>query len=251
MEVIPALDLRAGRCVRLYQGDYSKETVFSEDPPAMARHWRQLGAPRLHVVDLDGAATGRVENADVIQAIVRAVDVPIELGGGIRDLATVSQVLLWGVDRVVLGTTAVLQPELVEQACLEHPEAIVVGVDTRQGKVAIHGWLEETDVNAHHLVRRMTALGVPRFIYTDITRDGTVTEPNFEGIAELLRATDRPVIASGGVSHLEHLRQLNALGAEGAIVGRALYTGALDLPQALRATAAYQPPGGQASPIHE
>lgn len=235
MDVIPAIDLRGGLCVRLYQGDYAKETVFSRDPAGTARHWYELGARRLHVVDLDGAATGHIANAAAIRAILQAVPIPVEVGGGVRDLSIIVEILGWGVDRVVLGTTAVLEPELVKQACRDHPDAVVVGVDARQGKIAIRGWREATDVSAVQLVRQMTALGVPRFIYTDISRDGTVTEPNFEAIGELLRATDRPIIASGGVSRLAHVRRLHELGVEGVIVGQALYTGALDLREALTA----------------
>ena len=245
MEVIPAIDLRAGRCVRLYQGDYSKETVFSDDPPAMARHWQELGASRLHVVDLDGAKEGYVVNEAAIRAIVKAADIPVELGGGVRSLETIGQALGWGVDRVVLGTAAVATPELVQAACRAHPGAVVVGVDARDGKVAVRGWLETTEQTAAALVAQMTELGVPRFIYTDISRDGTTTEPNFQALAELLSTTSRPIIASGGVSQLEHLERLALLGAEGAIVGQAIYTGALDLPQAVALVAKAATCGGE------
>lgn len=237
MEIIPAIDLRGGACVRLYQGDYARETVFSRDPPAVARRWYHQGAQRLHVVDLDGARTGRLENAQAIRAIVQAVPIPLEVGGGIRDLAAVAQVLEWGAERIVLGTAAVEQPDLVAQACQAYPGAIVVAVDARQSTVATRGWRADTSVTAQALVQHMAELGVPRFIYTDIARDGTATEPNFEALLELLQATDRPIIASGGVSRLQHLSQLQELGVEGVIIGQALYTGALDLRQALMTVA--------------
>ena len=233
MEVIPAIDLRDGHCVRLYQGDYNKETVFSQDPAGMARRWHELGASRLHIVDLDGAAAGQPRNQGAIQAILRAVPIPVQVGGGIRDLATIGQVLSWGADRVILGTSAVQHPELIREACRSYPEAVIVSVDAREGHVAVQGWREATQVSALQLVRQMEDLGAPRFIYTDISRDGTVTEPNFEAVQELLGATHRPVIVAGGVSHLAHLQRLHDLGVEGAIVGQALYTGALDLRKAL------------------
>lgn len=203
----------------------------------MARHWKQQGAHRLHVVDLDGAASGRLVNTAAIKLLVSAVDIPVELGGGIRDLDAVRTVLGWGVDRVILGTAAVHNPELVEDACAAFPERIVIGVDARDGKVAVNGWLETTTVDAWELAAEMAARGAPRFIYTDISRDGTVTEPNFDALAQLLLRVDRPVIASGGVSRVEHLVRLKALGAEGAIVGQALYTGAISVAAALEALA--------------
>lgn len=238
MEVIPAIDLRGGLCVRLYQGDYERETVFSEDPVAVARHWYELGARRLHIVDLDGAAQGTPANEGVIRAIAQAVPIPLQVGGGIRDLATVDAVLGWGVTRIVLGTAAVEQPGVVKAACEVHPDAVVIALDARDGRVAIKGWLEDTDVEATYLAQRMSEVGVPRFLYTDIARDGTSTEPNFEAIARMQQATGRPVIASGGVARIEHLERLQALGVEAAIVGRALYTGAINLPDALAAVAA-------------
>lgn len=237
MEVIPAIDLRGGLCVRLYQGDYERETVFSEDPVAVAIHWHELGARRLHVVDLDGAAQGTPANEGVIRAIARAVPIPLQVGGGIRDLATVGAVLGWGVTRVVLGTAAVEEPGVVKAACDAYPDGVIVALDARNGRVAIKGWLEDTDVEARDLAQQMAAVGVPRFLYTDIARDGTSTEPNFDAIARMQQATGRPIIASGGVARLEHLQRLQELGVEAAIVGRALYTGAINLPEALEAVA--------------
>lgn len=233
MEIIPAVDIKDGRCVRLYQGDYGQETVFSEDPVAVASSWQAQGASRIHLIDLDGAASGEICNRAVVEAIVKQVGVPVQLGGGIRDEATVSSLLGIGVGRVILGTVAVEQPELVERLCGKFGEAIVVGIDARDGHVAIHGWQKGTGVSALELCRRMADMGVRRLIYTDIKRDGTLTGPDFKAIAELVGSLDLPVIAAGGISTLGHLRKLGGLGVEGAIVGKALYTGDIDLREAL------------------
>ncbi len=236
MEVIPAIDLRSGRCVRLYQGDYAQETVYSDDPLEVALRWQEMGAARLHVVDLDGAAQGEPVNLGVIESIARSLGIPLQMGGGIRDMGAVEKALGIGAGRVVLGTSAVGNPGLVESVCRRFgPDAIIVGVDARDGLVATRGWRESSDVAAIDLVSRMTALGVRRFVYTDISRDGTMTEPNFQAIEELMKSADAAVIASGGVSTIEHLRRLAALGVEGAIVGKALYEGAIDLREAIAA----------------
>ena len=236
MEVIPAIDLRGGRCVRLYQGDYAQETVYSDDPVEVALRWQEMGAVRLHVVDLDGAAQGEPANLGVIESIADSVAMPLQMGGGIRDMAAIERTLGIGVERVVLGTSAVADPGLVESACHRFgPDALIVGVDARDGLVATRGWQESTEVTAIDLVHRMTALGVRRFVYTDISRDGTMTEPNFQAIEELMNDTDAWVVASGGVSSIEHLRRLASLGVEGAIVGKALYEGAIDLREAIAA----------------
>ena len=238
MEVIPAIDLKDGRCVRLYQGDYSQEQVFSDDPVEVALRWEELGAPRLHIVDLDGAATGQPGNLEVIGAIAAQATVPLQVGGGVRDLETATRLVEMGASRVVLGTIAVEEPALVTVA-LERlgPEAVVVSVDARNGQVALRGWREQSQVSALALLQEMTLLGVGRFIYTDIAQDGTLTEPNFSALAELLPLVSRPLVVAGGISSLAHLHWLAELGAEGAIVGMALYTGAIDLPQALQSLA--------------
>lgn len=220
--------------MRLYQGDYARETVFSGDPAGMALHWQSLGALRLHMVDLDGAATGELCHADIVEKVVRTVAIPVQVGGGIRRLETVQQVVDIGVERAILGTAALEDAAFVEQACASFGERIVVSVDARGGHVATRGWRQSTGVTAVELVERMTALGVKRFIYTDISRDGTLTGPNFEAIRELVEGTGSPVIAAGGISSAEHLAMLAGLGVEGAIVGRALYTGDIDLEEALR-----------------
>lgn len=234
MEIIPAVDLRNGKCVRLYQGDYAQETVFSDDPVAMALRWQSEGAKRLHLVDLDGAAEGEPRNLNTIEKIVAAVEVPVQVGGGIRSLETIVQLLDTGVSRAILGTVAIEDPALVEEACRRFGEQIVIGIDARDGMAATRGWLQQSSVTAGELANRMVDLGARRFIYTDISRDGTLTGPNFEAITELLSQLDVPVIAAGGISSIEHLTKLAELGVEGAIVGRAIYTGDVDFKEAVR-----------------
>jgi len=217
----------------LYQGDYNKETIFSDDPVEVALRWQSVGAPRLHIVDLDGAARGELCNLDIINEIASAVLVPTQLGGGIRQLETIEQLLKAGIERAILGTAAVEDHKLIEEACHKFSESIIVSIDVREGQIAIHGWHQQTGLKTVEFTKSMIQLGVRRFIYTDISRDGTLTEPNFASIAELIDTVRLPVIASGGISSLNHLRVLKKLGAEGAIVGKALYTGDINLKQAL------------------
>ncbi|MAF85492.1 MAG: 1-(5-phosphoribosyl)-5-[(5-phosphoribosylamino)methylideneamino]imidazole-4-carboxamide isomerase [Dehalococcoidales bacterium] len=235
MEIIPAVDLRDGKCVRLYQGDYDQETVFSDDPVEVALEWQSLGAARLHIVDLDGAATGELYNLGIIKEIASALLIPTQLGGGIRRLETVKQMLKAGVERIVFGTVAVEDPKLVEEACRSFSERIIVGVDAREGYIAIRGWRQQTELGVIEFVRSMIKRGVKRFIYTDIGRDGTLTEPDFTTVSELVNTIRLPIIASGGISSLSHLKLLKQLGVEAVIVGRALYTGDIDLKQAMAA----------------
>ncbi|MFC1913868.1 1-(5-phosphoribosyl)-5-[(5-phosphoribosylamino)methylideneamino]imidazole-4-carboxamide isomerase [Chloroflexota bacterium] len=235
MEVIPAIDLRGGCCVRLYQGNYHEETVFSDDPLETALKWQSLGVPRIHIVDLDGAAAGELQNLPIVKEIAGAVLIPTQLGGGIRQLETIEEVLKAGVERVVLGTAAVENPDLVKQACRKYRESVVVGIDAREGYVATRGWLRETETSALELAEEMVQLGVRRFIYTDIMRDGTLTEPNFSAIGEMVEKARVPVIAAGGVSSVNHLKLLKKLGVEGAIVGKAIYTGDINLKKAIAA----------------
>jgi phosphoribosylformimino-5-aminoimidazole carboxamide ribotide isomerase len=238
MEVIPAIDLLEGRCVRLYQGDYAQSEVFDENPVAVARQWVDQGATRLHLVDLDGAKAGHPVNQAAIEAIVRAVNVPVQVGGGLRDRQSVADLLTLGVQRVILGTVAVEQPDLIAQLGQEFPDQIVVGIDARNGKVATRGWLETSEVEAVTLAQQMAEFGVAAIIYTDIHRDGTLQGPNREALRELAGAINIPVIASGGVSSVTDLLNLLALepvGVTGAIVGRALYTGNIQLKEAIRA----------------
>jgi phosphoribosylformimino-5-aminoimidazole carboxamide ribotide isomerase len=234
MEIIPAIDLRNGKCVRLYQGDYDRETVFGQDPVAMAKHWQDLGATRLHVVDLDGAKSGRPINDIVINDIVQALDIPIELGGGIRDINNIEQMINIGVGRVILGTIAVENPDLVREACAKYGEGIVVGIDADDGYVKTRGWKEQSTITAIDLAKQMEGLGAKRFIYTDISRDGTLAGPNFEATALFQSSINGAVIASGGVSSLSDIVKLAQIGVEGAITGQAIYTGKLDLIEALR-----------------
>ncbi|MCH8345724.1 MAG: 1-(5-phosphoribosyl)-5-[(5-phosphoribosylamino)methylideneamino]imidazole-4-carboxamide isomerase [Chloroflexi bacterium] len=236
MEIIPAIDIRGGRCVRLVQGDYDRETVFADDPADAARRWRDAGAKRLHVVDLDGAREGRAVNAASVERIVAAVDVPVQLGGGLRDLETIGGYLEAGVERVVLGTAAVKDQALLASALARFPGRIGVGVDARDGIVVTEGWRDSSGITASELLRQIAELGVPWVIYTDTLRDGTLTEPNFDALETLL--SDRQhlrIIYSGGVSTIDHLRRLAETGVEGAIVGRALYTGDINLAEALAA----------------
>jgi phosphoribosylformimino-5-aminoimidazole carboxamide ribotide isomerase len=236
MEVIPAVDIKGGRCVRLYQGDYGRETVFSENPVDVALGWKTQGARRLHMIDLDGAAGGRVQNIEVIKTIVRKLGLPVQLGGGIRDEATVAELLGTCIDRVILGTAAVENAELIKSLCRKYGEAIVVGIDARDGYVATHGWVKATEIKALTLGLQMVDLGVKRIIYTDIKRDGTLTEPGFEAIAEMVKGLNVGIIAAGGISKISHLIKLKELGVEGAILGRAIYTGDINLKEALEAT---------------
>lgn len=238
MEVIPAIDIRAGRCVRLYQGDYQRETVFAEDPVAVALEWQRQGAPRLHLVDLDGAAQGRPANLDAIKSILSQLTIPVQVGGGVRDAATADTLLAAGANRVVLGTAAVEDPDLVQQLCQRHgSQRVVVAIDAREGQVATRGWRETTSIGVLALAQEMAALGVCRLLYTDISRDGTLTGPNIAANAALVRQTGLAVLASGGVASLEHIRQLGTAGVEGVVLGRALYTGAINLADALAAAA--------------
>ena len=232
-EVIPAIDLRGGRCVRLYQGDFAKETVFSNDPVGVARRWEAAGAPRIHVVDLDGAASGSPVNTSIVEAIAGAVSIPIQVGGGLRTIEAIELLLARGAQRVVLGTSAAEDPALVGEAAQRFGEAIVVGVDARDGLVATHGWVKAQAISAVDLIKRMEALDVRRFVYTDIVRDGALTGPAVDSIGDLLASTGAAIIASGGVSSLADLEQLAGLGIEGAIVGRAVYTGDVDLRRAV------------------
>ena len=240
MEVIPAIDLKDGACVRLYQGDFEQTTVFSTDPAETALRWQRAGASRIHVVDLDGSRSGIPANLESIRAIVDAVSVPLQVGGGVRTVETAQALLGAGVERVVLGTAAVEDPALVQQLCRRWgAERVVVAVDARKGRVAIRGWTEDTPVDATDLVKEMAVLGPQRFLFTDISRDGTMTAPNFDAVAAMVQNTGLAIIASGGVTSLDDLCKLAQTGAEAAIVGRALYEGSLDLAEAIEASAAH------------
>jgi len=236
MEVIPAIDLKGGRCVRLYQGDFDRVTVFSDTPADVARRWEEAGARRIHVVDLDGAQRGRPTNLEALAEVLEAVKVAVQVGGGIRTYEDVQRLLGMGAERAVLGTPAVEDPDMVAKLCQAFgQDAIVVSVDARDGMVTIRGWQQQTEVEAATLIRQMGERGVERFVYTDVARDGTLTGPNFAAVESLIKKTGGRIIAAGGISSIEHLVRLAKAGAEGAIVGQALYTGDIDLRQALEA----------------
>ena len=233
MEIIPAIDIRGGRCVRLYQGDHDRETVVDEDPVTAALTWHSQGARWLHVVDLDGALAGEPKNMEAIEKIIKEGGLQIELGGGIRQEEVAERLLGQGVSRIILGTAAIENRELVEKLCRRFGQAIAVSLDTRDGKIATHGWQKNTVIEVLQLSREMVEAGVRRFIYTDIRRDGTLTEPNFDMIRRLIVETNVPVLVAGGIARLEHLRRIRQLGAEGAIIGKALYTGDINLREAI------------------
>ncbi|MFW6056845.1 MAG: 1-(5-phosphoribosyl)-5-[(5-phosphoribosylamino)methylideneamino]imidazole-4-carboxamide isomerase [Chloroflexota bacterium] len=233
MEIIPAIDLRHGACVRLFQGDYSREEVFGTDPSAVAERWRDAGATMVHVVDLDGAAAGELVNKAAIGGILSVPGVRVEVGGGIRTLGDADWLMSNGTERVILGTMSVEEPALVRQLVDTFDGAIVVSLDARDGRIATRGWLVDTQVDVSDLCEKMREAGVSRFIYTDVRRDGTLTEPNFDAIERLVAGTDAPVVAAGGITTIEHIARLRDIGAAGAILGKSIYTGSIDLKEAI------------------
>ena len=240
MLVIPAIDLAAGQCVRLTQGDMRRKTVYHDDPAEVARWWTDQGAALIHIVDLDGAMGGSLANESSIRAIRRATQAPLEIGGGIRTADDVARVLDLGATHAIMGTTALRDPEALTQALARFPAQIIVGIDARDGRVAVEGWTESTDIAAVDLARRMGQMGVRRLIATDIATDGVLRGPNLAAMQAIAEASRVEVIASGGVSSLADIRalaELERLGVVGCIVGRALYVGAFTLPDALRAGA--------------
>jgi phosphoribosylformimino-5-aminoimidazole carboxamide ribotide isomerase len=238
MQIIPAIDLKDGKCVRLLQGDPARETVFSPEPVEVALHWQELGARRLHVVDLDGAFEGSPRNWNLVEKIVKAVKIPVQLGGGLREEDTVLKVLGSGVERIILGTSAVEDPNFLLDLCDNFPNRIMAGIDARNGLVAVSGWARTTKVDAVQFASALSAYKLAGIVYTDISTDGMLKGPNLAGILGVARATAHPVIASGGVSSLEDIRAVKKLAAKGVvgiIVGRALYTGDIKLSEALAA----------------
>lgn len=233
MEIIPAIDIKDGKCVRLYQGDYNRQTIFDKDPIKVSLRWKSQGASWLHVIDLDGAATGVPKNMTTVESIMRTSDLLIELGGGLRQEKTITDMLHKGIKRVILGTIAIENPALVKSLCHSFGDAIVVALDARNGMISIHGWQKNTVVDVLYFAQQVMKLGVSRFIYTDIQRDGTLTEPNFESIEKLITELKIPIIASGGISKLEHVQRLRTLGADAVIIGKALYTGDINLQKAI------------------
>lgn len=236
MNIYPAIDLRGGNCVRLVKGDFSKETIYSTDPGAMAREWASAGASSIHVVDLDGALAGESRNLDAIKAIMKEGGIPIEVGGGIRNMSHIERLLTAGVHQVILGSAAVKDPELVKEACKAYPGRIVVGIDAKNGDVAVEGWEASGHIQAEELAKKMADAGVERIIFTDIARDGMLSGVNVEATVAVAKASGLKVTASGGVASLEDLKILKKRetdGIEGCIIGKALYTGAIDLRQAV------------------
>jgi len=239
MIVIPAIDLKEGKCVRLEQGLMDKDTVFNDNPAEQALEWQRQGAELLHIVDLDGAFAGEPKNRGAIEAIVKSISIPAQLGGGIRDIVTIEAYLSLGLSRVIIGTAAQRNPELVREACARFPGRIVVGIDAKDGMVAVQGWAEVTGITAVELARKFEDCGVSAIIYTDISRDGMLQGPNIEATRTLAESVGIPVIASGGVSSLRDIENLMAVessGVSGVITGKAVYTGAIKLSEAIALT---------------
>ncbi len=237
MIIFPAIDIRGGKCVRLFKGDFNQETVFSDSPAAMARKWQAQGAEYLHLVDLDGALAGASQNLAAIEEILNAVDIPVELGGGIRTMAQIDKLLAMGIARVILGSVAVKNPALVKEACAKYGERIAVGIDAKDGIVAVEGWEKSGNIGVIELARKMKDAGVKTIIYTDISRDGTLSGVNVEATVKLAQESGVKIVASGGVKSLEDIKALKAqehYGLEGVIAGKSIYTGSLDLQAAIK-----------------
>lgn len=232
MIIYPAIDIIDGKCVRLQQGSYSDVTIFGDNPVEMAMKWESQGAGYLHVVDLDGARSGTSDNSEVIKQIANKLTIPVQLGGGIRSLDTIEKILSNGISRVILGTSAVNNQEMLKQALKEYKDKIVVGIDAKDGMVAIHGWEKTSDFTAIDFARRVEGLGAKTIIYTDISRDGMLNGPNLAAMSDMAKSVGIEVIASGGVSCLKDIINLKATGVRGVIVGKALYTGNIDLKEA-------------------
>lgn len=243
MQIWPAIDLRGGRCVRLEQGDFSRETVFGDDPAAMARHWVEQGATRLHLVDLDGARSGEPLNAAAVTAILAAVTIPCQLGGGVRSETTIRRWIEAGVERVVIGTEALKRPAWFGEACRQFPQQLVLGIDARDGQVATDGWTETSHTSAVDLAAQFAELPLAGIVYTDIATDGMLAGPNVEATAAMCRAARVSVIASGGVTSAEDVQRLAGVGAAGCIIGRALYEKRLTLSEAIEAAQNSETPG--------
>lgn len=234
MIIYPAIDIKEGRCVRLLQGRFDDVTVYGDDPVQMASRWISLGAKWLHIVDLDGARGESLNNRNIILEIVKKFSVSVQTGGGIRTMKDIEQLVNAGVSRIILGTAAVRNPVLVKEALSDYPEKVAVGIDAKNGKVAIEGWEQVSDYTAVDFAKKMEQLGCRVIIYTDIDTDGTLAGPNLKAMKEMISSVNMEVIASGGVSSIEDLKNLKVIGAAGAITGKAIYTGAIDLAEALK-----------------
>ncbi|HOQ36534.1 MAG TPA: 1-(5-phosphoribosyl)-5-[(5-phosphoribosylamino)methylideneamino]imidazole-4-carboxamide isomerase [Acetivibrio sp.] len=233
MIIYPAVDVKEGRCVRLVQGEFDKVTVYSDNPVEMALKWEQLGAQYLHVVDLDGARTGHVQNIPTISEMAVKLGIPLQMGGGIRTIEMIETILCKGIHRVILGTSAVKDPNLVKNALKSFGDSIAIGIDAKDGMVAIEGWAKTSEFTAIGFAKKMEELGAKTIIYTDISRDGMLAGPNLKAMEEMVNAVGIEVIASGGVSNIDDIKNLKEVGVSGVIVGKALYTGDLDLKEAI------------------
>lgn len=233
MIIYPAVDIKDGRCVRLVQGEFDKVTVYSDNPVEMGLKWERMGAQYLHVVDLDGARTGQIQNTPIISEMAVKLGISVQLGGGIRTVETIETLLCKGIHRVILGTSAVKNPELVKQALKTFEDSVVIGIDAKDGMVAIEGWAKTSEFTAIGFAKKMEELGAKTIIYTDISRDGMLAGPNLKAMEEMVKAVNIEVIASGGVRNIDDIRNLKNVGVSGVIVGKALYTGDLDLKEAI------------------
>ena len=236
MLIIPAIDIKSGKCVRLFQGRMDKETVYSDDPVSVAKRWEDEGAEFLHIVDLDGAVSGVPKNKEIIESIIKSVKIPLEVGGGIRNIETIKEYFSIGAKKVVIGTVAWENPILISEVCKMFPERIIVGIDAKNGNVAVRGWEDVTETSASTLAKRFEGMGISGIIYTDISRDGTLSGPNIDSIKSFAKSISIPVIASGGVSDINDIKNIMKLkkhGVTGVIVGKALYSGAVNLREAI------------------
>lgn len=234
MRIYPAIDIKDGQCVRLFKGQFSDVTVYGDSPAEMAKKWESLGGEYIHVVDLDGALKGHGVNAEKIKEICNSVNVPVQTGGGIRTMEDIEAKLECGIDRVIIGTKAVADSDFVKRAVDKYGQKIVIGIDAKDGMVAIEGWEKTSDFTAVEFAKKMVSIGVQTIVYTDIATDGTLAGPNVDAMAEMTKAVDADIIASGGIGSLEHIKSLVPTGVEGVIVGKALYTGKVDLTEAVR-----------------
>jgi len=234
MIVIPAIDLIDGQCVRLFQGKREAVTTYSNDPGSMAKRWESFGAKLIHIVDLDGAFTGNQANLDAIRKIRQSVQIPLQVGGGIRNVESITRLFSLGIERVILGTAAIEDPEFVKSSCGQYPGRVLIGIDAKDGMVAVKGWKEVTSLNVREMAGRLGDAGAAGIIYTDIARDGTLSGPNVKAVREMVESVSIPVIAAGGVSNIEDIKKLMGIkNLWGAITGKAIYSGTLDLKEAL------------------
>ena len=237
MLIIPAIDIKSGKCVRLFQGRMDKETVYSDDPVSVAKRWEDEGAEFLHIVDLDGAVSGVPKNKEIIGNIIKSVKIPLEVGGGVRNIETIKEYFSIGAKKVVIGTVAWENPILISEVCKVFPERIIVGIDAKNGNVAVRGWEDVTDTSASELAKRFEGMGISGIIYTDISRDGTLSGPNIDSIKFFAKSISIPVIASGGVSDINDIKNIMKLkkhGVDGVIIGKALYSGSVNLREAIK-----------------